>query len=258
MSNHSLPHDNAPTLQDPNGSVATARMGTPSDGGQLGERGVSAERTTQDKALEAERLVHAAQSGQRGAFDELVRTYRPRVYALALHITGSASDADDVTQDTFVRAYRNLATFEGRSHFFTWLYRIALHRALSVARARKRSRVHFDDDRVRAALAVDATDDPRSQLELRESYAMLLHALDALSPSLRTTVVLIVLQGLSYREAAQVLSAEEGTIAWRMHEARHKLREHLAKQERARAGRELPSAASCYELLQRLLRLSPA
>ena len=162
-----------------------------------------------------------------------------------------------MTQDAFVRAYRLLPTFEGRSQFFTWLYRIALNRALSAARARKRSRLHLDDDRVRAALAVDAEDDPRSVLELRESYTMLLHALDALSPSLRSTVVLIVLQGLSYREAAQVLGAEEGTVAWRMHEARRRIRDHLTRQERARSDRSRLSASGCYELLQRIMRLAP-
>ena len=70
-----------------------------------------------------------AKRGDSNAFDDLVRKYRPRVYALALHLTGQESDADDITQDAFLRAYSKIHDFEGRSEFFTWLYRIALHRA---------------------------------------------------------------------------------------------------------------------------------
>lgn len=185
-------------------------------------------------------LVAAAQAGSDAAFEELVRRYRPRIYALALHLTGRASDADDVTQDAFLRAYKNLASFEGRSEFFTWLYRIALHRALNLRRDRgRRPEADLDDPRVSAALEVDADGDPRHALELRESYASLLDCFDRLSPLLRTTVVLVQLQGLSHKEAAVVLETTEGTVAWRVHEARRQLRLGLDERE----GRRLPRHA---------------
>jgi RNA polymerase sigma-70 factor, ECF subfamily len=204
------------------------------------------------RAREAHELVTAAQAGDPRAFDALVRRYRPRIFALALHMTGSPSDADDIVQDAFVRAFRNLGRFEGRSEFFTWLYRIALNRALNVRRDRSRRRTQdIDDPRVDAAVQVDAGGDPHRAMELRQTYGHLVRAFDRLSPLLRTTVALTMMQGLSYPEAAVVLEATEGTIAWRIHEARKQLRaalnEELAKPRPARVATrpsEPPEAAS--------------
>ncbi len=185
---------------------------------------------TERRAREATALVDAAKAGDDRAFEELFRRYRPRIYALALHLTGQPSDAEDITQDAFLKAYSKLAGFEGRSEFFTWLYRITLHRALNVRRNRGRRRtVGLEDPRVMAAVAVDAHGDPRRALELQEAYAHLLAAFDRLSPTLRTTVVLTTLQGLSYKEAAVVLNTSEGTVAWRVHEARRKLQGHMER-----------------------------
>ncbi|MEM9069650.1 MAG: sigma-70 family RNA polymerase sigma factor [Myxococcota bacterium] len=182
---------------------------------------------------EAAVLVDAAKRGDRRAFDELFRRYRPRIYALALHLTGRPSDAEDITQDAFLKAYSRLGEFEGRSEFFTWLYRIALHRALNVKRNQGRRRAApLDDPRVAAAVAVDAHGDPRRALELQEKYGHLLAAFDRLSTVLRTTVVLTTLQGLSYKEAAVVLGTSEGTVAWRVHEARRQLTKHMERLER--------------------------
>jgi RNA polymerase sigma-70 factor (ECF subfamily) len=172
-----------------------------------------------------ERLVVRAQEGDRAAFGELVRRYRARIYALTLHLTGSRSDADDITQEVFLRAYDRIAAFQGRSEFFTWLYRIAVNRSLNARRDGDRRRTSdLDDPRVQAAVAVDAYGDPRRAAELRQSYARLVIALDRLAPQLRSTVVLVALQGLSHDEAAAVLGCSAGTVAWRIHEARDRLR----------------------------------
>ena len=182
------------------------------------------------RGMEAAALVEAAKNGDPGAFDALIRRYRPRIYALALHLTGSRSEADDITQDAFLRAYKNIDRFEGRSEFFTWLYRIALNRALNARRdQRRRITMSIDDPRLTMALAVDSGGDPRRAIELRETYTTLLRAFDSLSPLLRTTVALTLLQGLSYKEAAVVLDTAEGTIAWRVHEARRKMHEVMTK-----------------------------
>lgn len=173
-------------------------------------------------------LVTAARQGHRRAFDELVRRYRPRIIALALHLTGSRAEADDVTQDVFLRAWENLGDFEGRSAFFTWIYRIALNRSLQCRAARRaRPMVDFSDPRVLFAVAVDASGAPHRALELREAYARLVCAFDQLSPLLRSTVALTTLQGMSYPEAAAVMNSTEGTIGWRMHEAKLQLRRAL-------------------------------
>jgi RNA polymerase sigma-70 factor (ECF subfamily) len=181
-----------------------------------------------DSGDKTERLVQRAQNGDRAAFDDLVRRYRARIYALTLHLTGSRSEADDITQDVFTRAYQQLRNFAGRSEFFTWLYRIAVNRALNARRDTARRRTSgLDDPRVQAAVAVDAYGDPRRAAELRQSYARLVAALDRLSPTLRSTVVLVALQGLSHDEAAAVLGCSPGTVAWRIHEARNQLRTTL-------------------------------
>lgn len=185
------------------------------------------------RGLEASQLVDRVKAGDDGAFEELVRRYRPRIFALALHLTGRKSDADDITQDAFLRAYAKIQHFEGRSQFFTWLYRIALHRALNVKRDRgRRKTVDIEDPRIEIAVKVDAHGDPRMAIELHETYGHLLAAFDKLSPVLRTTVVLTVLQGLSYKEAAVVLESTEGTIAWRVHEARKQMKTTMEKFQR--------------------------
>jgi len=178
----------------------------------------------QREGATAARLVAAAKGGDVRAFEELVRRYRQRIFALALHLTGSSSDADDITQDVFLRAYRALAGFEGRSEFFTWVYRMAVNRSLNARRDRgRRPEEPFEDPRVEMAVAVDAGGDPRRAAELRQTYARLLRGLDSLPGEMRTTVVLVALQGLSHGETAVVQKCSEGTIAWRMHEARARL-----------------------------------
>jgi RNA polymerase sigma-70 factor (ECF subfamily) len=180
---------------------------------------------------------------------------------LALHLTGSASDADDIAQEALVEAYRHVRHFEGRSQFFTWLYRITMNRALNVQRKKmQRSSVPLDDARVEAALAVDAPDDPRLRLSLRETYATLVYALDALSPNLKSAVVLTSLSGLSYEEAAVVLGTSAGAVAVRIHEARKQLKGALSAAERTRkkpssARVQRPQSSTSLELAMSLAAL---
>ncbi len=158
-------------------------------------------------------------------------------------MTGSLSDAEDIAQEVFLKAFERLEDFEGRSEFFTWIYRIAINRALNANDKRRVRRARdLDDPRVALAVAVDADGDPRLAMQLRETYAQLLFAFDRLSPLLRSTVALTTLQGLSHAEAAVVLGTTEGTIAWRMHEARAQLRASLAVADE-RHTRELVQAA---------------
>jgi len=180
------------------------------------------------EAATASALVAAAKAGDQRAFEALVRRYRKRIFALALHITGSSSEADDITQDVFLKAYRALAAFEGRSQFFTWVYRMTVNRSLNARRDRARRGEDSDDPRIELAVAVDARSNPSRAAELRQTYARLLRALDGLPVDMRTTVILVSLQGLSHGEVAVVQNVSEGTIAWRMHEARRRLHEAMA------------------------------
>src|SRR5579859_5333608 len=152
----------------------------------------------EQEAATATLLVDAAKRGDPRAFDALVRRYRVRIFALALHVTGSESEADDITQDVFLRAFHTLDQFEGRSEFFTWMYRLTVNRCIDARRRRARrdeSHVEEDDPRLERAVQVDARGDPRRAAELRQTYALLLRALDALPIEMCTTVVLVALQG---------------------------------------------------------------
>src|SRR5438128_7560053 len=138
-----------------------------------------AQREAETSAL----LVARAKAGDPQAFNALVRRYRKRMFALALHLSGTESDADDIVQDVFIRAYRALDQFEGRSEFFTWVYRLTVNRSLDARRTRTRrseSSIEDDDPRIERALEVDAYGDPRRAAELRQTYVRVLRALDAL------------------------------------------------------------------------------
>jgi len=191
------------------------------------------------EAATASALVEAAKAGDQRAFESLVRRYRKRIFALALHIIGSSSEADDITQDVFLKAYRALPEFEGRSQFFTWVYRMTVNRSLNARRDRARRGEDSDDARLELAVAVDARSNPNRIAELRQTYSRLLRALDALPADMRTTVILVSLQGMSHGEVAVVQNVSEGTIAWRMHEARRRMNESMAPEKLQRKRGEL-------------------
>jgi RNA polymerase sigma-70 factor (ECF subfamily) len=192
------------------------------------------------EAATATALVAAAKAGDTRAFGALVQRYRKRIYALALHMTRSASEADDITQEVFLKAFRALPAFEGRSQFFTWVYRMTVNRSLNVRRDRaRRGEDTIDDPRLELAVAVDARGNPAREAELRQTYARLLRALDQLPIDMRTTVILVSLQGMSHGEASVIQKVSDGTIAWRMHEARRRLHEAMAPERIPRKRGEL-------------------
>ena len=177
-------------------------------------------------------LVDRARQGDVEAFGQLVRRHQQRILRLALHMLRSRPEAEDVTQETFIRAYQALARFDGRSEPYTWLYRIAVNLSLNTIRSRKTSRVSGDatDPRLEAFMVESRPEsaNPGASAAGRQQYQALCEGIDGLSDTLRTTLILVCIDGLSHEEAAQVLGAPEGTIAWRVHEARRKLREFMA------------------------------
>lgn len=175
--------------------------------------------------------IALAQKGDRAAFGRLVRLHQRRVYACAMQMMADTSEADDVVQETFMRAWRALPRFDGRSELSTWLYRICVNVCLNHLRRRKRrAAADVDDPRIPEPVAdpTQGKTDPRSSTEAAQLYRRLAVALDGLSESLRTTVILVLVQGVPHKEAAEILGCPEGTIAWRIHEARRRLREELA------------------------------
>ncbi len=171
-------------------------------------------------------LVHRARRGDRGAFEALVKKFQDRVYRTAYHMTGNHGDADDVAQDSFLRAYRGLAGFDDRAEFGTWLHRIVINSALNHLRARRR---RGRSEPAEVAEALPAPDvDPGERAEAREEADEVLAALEELSPSLRETLVLATLEDMPYKDIAQTLGVPEGTVAWRVNQARKTLRKRLA------------------------------
>jgi RNA polymerase sigma-70 factor (ECF subfamily) len=148
----------------------------------------------------------------------------------AYRMMGNHDDASDVAQEAFVRAFRGLPDFDARSDFFTWLYRIAINVALNhLRRAGRRRRVSIDDAVLPDHLRSEASGDPSRALELKQMALDIGHALDQLSDAQRASIVLAVLEGLSYREVAEILECSEGTVAWRVHQARKQLRQQLGR-----------------------------
>jgi len=177
-------------------------------------------------------LVDAARGGDADAFGALVRRHQRRIFRLTAHLLRSPSEAEDVTQETFVRAYGALARFDGRSEPFTWIYRIAVNLSLNAIRARKTQRTSSpsDDPHVEGLIADmrGGLASPADQTADRQLALALLDGLNELSDTLRTTLILVGIDGLSHAQAAEVLGCPEGTVAWRVHEARRKLRAYLS------------------------------
>lgn len=176
-------------------------------------------------------LVDRARAGDTAAFGALVRRHQPRIHRLAIHMVRDRAEAEDVAQETFIRAYRALDRFDGRSEPYTWLYRIAINLSLNRIRARRTARTTHDaeDPRLEAILVDNRPEsaDPGGSAERRQMYAALCEGIDGLSETLRTTLILVCVDGRSHEDASAILGAPEGTIAWRVHEARRKLKEHL-------------------------------
>ena len=195
-------------------------------------------RDTRMATAEEQRALELARTGDRKAFGDLVRLHHRRMWKVAVHMLGNAAEADDVVQETFLRAFRGLDRFDGRAELSTWLYRIVVNLSLNALRARSRAGgVDVDDPRLGSALVAEG-DDPAAAADVRRRTLQLLRALEQLSVTLRTTVVLVAIEGLGHREAAEVLGCAEGTVAWRMHEARRLLKDRLAGNADEKPARE--------------------
>lgn len=176
-------------------------------------------------------LVDRAKGGDKESFGVLVRRHQPRIHRLAIHMLRDRAEAEDVTQETFIRAFQALPRFDGRSEPYTWFYRITINLSLNRIRSRKTARASHDTDDPRLeGLLTDKrpeSADPGGSAQRRQLYAALCAGIDQLSDTLRTTLVLVCIDGRSHEDVAAILGAPEGTIAWRIHEARRKLREYL-------------------------------
>ena len=176
-----------------------------------------------------------ARQGDRDAFGRLVRKYQRRVYAAALHILGNHGDADDVAQESFIRAFRGLASFDGGADFFTWLYRITVNTALNALRSGKRGVALQQKGSAEAAHVGGKPESlgqftltPAQRATIQGDVLQVLDAIATLTPSLRVTLVMATIEEMPHKQIAEILEIPEGTVAWRVNEARRLLRLKLA------------------------------
>lgn len=179
-------------------------------------------------------LVAEARRGQAEAFATLVRQYDRNIFRLALNITGHREDAEDVLQDTFLKAYQKLDQFHGDSRFYTWLVRIAVNESLMKLRKRRGDKTISLDEPVEGGDAgtlvrevVDWRDTPEQRFAGQELREILNQALAGLEPTFRTVVVLRDVENLSTEETADLLNLSIPAVKSRLLRGRLKLRERL-------------------------------
>ncbi len=179
-------------------------------------------------------LVREAKEGNDEAFTELVNIYSDRVYNLALRIVRQGDDAADVLQDTFIKVYEKIHTFDGRSSFFTWLYRIATNLSLMKLRKDKRTVLTVEDmetqfDRPNSTTIQEWQALPLKNMLTEEFRKHLDEAVDSLPEIYRSVFVLRDLENLSIKESSKILGITETNVKVRLKRARMYLREKLAE-----------------------------
>jgi RNA polymerase sigma-70 factor (ECF subfamily) len=173
--------------------------------------------------------VLQSRKGDPAAFESLIRAHQRMIHSLTFRMTGSLADAEDLAQETFIRAYQRLDSYQGTAKFSSWLYSIAVHACLNWRQREKRRReVHaswaVSDDALRSGSEPMSGDDKLSQ-EVQT-------ALMRLPAKQRAAVVLTVYDGRNHAEAAQILGCSETTVSWRVFAARRKLKQWLSARGR--------------------------
>lgn len=178
-------------------------------------------------------LVNAARAGDDQAYEALVRKYDRNVFRIAQHITQNREDAEDVVQDAFLKAYRNLDRFQGQSKFYTWLVRIAVNEALMRLRKRRNAKTVSIDEDVETEEGsmprevADWSPDPEQQYRQSELNEILQKTIQGLPSGFRTVFVLRDVEGLSTEETAELLGLSVPAVKSRLLRARLQLRERL-------------------------------
>ena len=178
-------------------------------------------------------LVRRAKAGDEAAFTQLVEMYSDRVYNLALRILRREDDAADILQETFIKVFEKIHTFDGRSDFFTWIYRIATNQSLMKLRKEKRKVLAEEDielqfDRPNQAEIQEWRAKPLNRILTEEFHQHLDEAVGALPEIYRSVFVLRDLEHLSIKESSRILGITETNVKVRLKRARMYLRDKLA------------------------------
>ncbi len=180
-------------------------------------------------------LVQAARTGDVSAFEQLVQRYDRKIFRLAHHITQHREDAEDVLQETFLKAYQNLPGFQGNSKFYTWLVRIAVNESLMKLRKRRSDRTVSLDEEVETedgSMPREVPDwgpSPEQLYGREELNGILVRTIGGLPASFRTVFVLRDVEGLSTEETAEALALSVPAVKSRLLRARLQLRDRLSR-----------------------------
>jgi RNA polymerase sigma-70 factor (ECF subfamily) len=179
-------------------------------------------------------LVARVRKGDLAAYDELIKRYQERIYATIYHMTSNHEDANDLAQESFIKAFQALKSFKGGSSFYTWLYRIAVNKTINFLKQRKNRQamslndVDFQVEHDPDLVALISNKTPRREAGLSELQEKLNEALLKLSEPHRLVVVLHDVQGQSHEEIAKIMDCNIGTVRSRLFYARQQLQAYLA------------------------------
>ena len=182
-------------------------------------------------------MVEAVQAGDATAYRGLVEKYQGRIYSVIYGMVRNREDATDLTQETFVKAFKNIKGFRAEAKFYTWVYRIGMNLTIDFIRRRKRSPIAGADETIATRDAdggIDAAHtfhSPSKALERKQLYKAIMDALEQLPEAHKQVILLREVEGLSYREIADVLDIAEGTVMSRLFYARKKLQAMLKEQK---------------------------
>lgn len=180
-------------------------------------------------------LVKRARRGDLAAYDELVKRYQERIYATIYHMTSNHEDANDLAQDSFIKAFQALKSFRGGSSFYTWIYRIAVNKTINFLKQRKHKHhfslndLDFNTEHNPDLVALISHKTPHREVGLMELQKKLNEALMRLSEPHRMVVVLHDVQGQSHDEIAAIMDCNIGTVRSRLFYARQQLQRYLAE-----------------------------
>jgi RNA polymerase sigma-70 factor (ECF subfamily) len=183
-------------------------------------------------------LVLRSQQGDAAAFEELVRHHQRMVHALTYRMTGSLTDAEDLAQEAFLRAYKEIGGFRGNARFSTWLYRIAVNACLNWRQSEARRHVLYAQAAPELLRQRMETEGP-SDIAAGQVQAALLK----LPAKQRAAIVLTTYDGLTHAEAGEVLGCSETTVSWRVFAAKRKLKRFLSAPSAAAVLPDAPAAA---------------
>jgi RNA polymerase sigma-70 factor (ECF subfamily) len=176
-------------------------------------------------------LIKECQIGDISAFEKLVNLYKKQIYLLAYQITGNHEDADDISQETFIHAYKAISKFKGESTFSTWLHRITINLSINHLKSESRqvcktSELEILDTKLYSIVS-SCMDDPSETVETNELIQQIKEAMKSLPVEEKVVFILRVNQDLSYKEMAKTLNCPIGTIMSRLNRARKRLRNKL-------------------------------